>query len=567
MVENRKKAEELLGVLYSGKDFSLAVKLLDSLYTRWQPLAKAECRPLTQRDCMLITYGDSITEEGEHPLNTLNSFLESHCKDEITNVHLLPVFPYTSDDGFSVSDYTSVCGELGDWQDVEALGNRVGVMMDAVINHTSKSHPWFQKCCAGEFPYTDYYIACDENADYSSVIRPRALPLLTKFETVSGKKWYWTTFSEDQVDLNFGCPYLLQEILEVLLLYASKGARFIRLDAIGFAWKRLGTTCMHLKETHALIKLMRLVMSEIFPGTYIITETNVPHQENISYFGQGDEAHLVYQFPLPPLVLYTMLSENTDKISRWAKGLEDTALPPGTSFFNFLASHDGIGVRPIDGILGESEKEVLFCRVKEHGGLISYKQNADGSKSPYELNINYLDALTDPKEPDQKIRADRFMAAQAIMLSLQGVPGIYYHSLLGSGNWVQGAEESGIPRKINREKLNRMQLERELDTPGSLQSQVFWAYLEMLRVRGNEDAFSPEAGQEILDYGSGIFALNRHNRETGHKIWSLINVTRNRITLNKSLFGKDILHGGQPRQVDALNPYEVLWLRRMEEEV
>src|SRR5690606_21766394 len=266
--------------------------------------------------------------------------------------------------------------------------------------------------------YRDYYIAADPNADYSQVTRPRTSPLLTKFQTVEGEKYYWTTFSEDQVDLNYANPQVLAEVMDILLFYAAKGAKFIRLDAIGFIYKKLGTSCMHLKETHAIVKLMRLVLEEFFPGTYLITETNVPHAENISYFGDGDEAHLVYQFPLPPLVLFSLQKGDATKLTRWAQSLEATPLNKDNTYFNFLASHDGVGVRPAEGILSQEEMAFLLQTVTENGGKISYKVNPDGSKSPYELNISYMDGITNPSR-DKEERYKRFMASQAIMLSLQ----------------------------------------------------------------------------------------------------------------------------------------------------
>lgn len=559
----KQKKEALLHKLYTGDNYRLAKELLQDLYERWEPFAKKERQPLSQKDCMLITYGDALCRENQDPIEVLDQFLSEFCPGEITNVHLLPVYPYTSDDGFSVSDYMEIDAKVGNWEEIETLGGHRGVMLDAVINHTSKSHEWFRRCCAGEKPYTDYYIECDPQADYSTVTRPRALPLLTQFDTSQGKKWFWTTFSEDQIDLNYGSPYLLAEIMELLLYYASKGARFIRLDAIGFAWKKLGTTCMHLEETHALIRLMRLMLEQIYPGTYIITETNVPHLENISYFGNGEEAHLVYQFPLPPLVLYTMLAGDTKRLSGWARSLKDTPLPEGTTFFNFLASHDGIGVRPVDGILEEKEKQFLLDKVIAHGGRISYKQNPDQSQSPYELNINYLDAVTSPKEKDMSVRVSRFLVSQAIMLSMQGVPGIYYHSLLGSQNWQAGVEETGINRRINREKLEADRLKEELNREDSLRNQVFQGYLSLLRVRAGQSAFSPEAEQEILEYGSSVFALLRHNPQTGQKVLVLINVTERQADLEKAAIGKDLRREGAAVKKYTLDPYEILWIEVM----
>lgn len=554
----KRQIEEELDILYTGETRELAGRLLEELYKRWVSDRREKKEELSEKDCILIAYGDCIREDDKAPLQSLDEFLNEFCRGVITNVHLLPVFPYTSDDGFSVQDYESIDPHLGNWEDIQRMAEHVGVMMDAVINHSSKSHRWFQECIQGKFPYTQYYIACNPKEDYSKVTRPRALPLLTETETAEGKKWYWTTFSDDQIDLNFKSPYLLEQIIETLLLYARMGARFIRLDAVGFIWKNMGTTCMHLKETHTVVKLLRKFLEIIYPGTYIVTETNVPHKENMSYFGDGDEAHLIYQFPLPPLVLHTMLSQNTQKLTEWADGLKNTPLPEGTSFFNFLASHDGIGVRPVEGILDGKELAALFEAVKKRGGRISYKQNEDGSESPYELNINYLSAVTGELDGDLREKADCFLASQAIMLSMQGVPGIYYHSLFGSKNWEEGVEQSGINRRINREKLTRRCLEKELNQEGCLRKLVFDGYMKLLRVRMKQKAFSPFAKQKILDYGKEIFALEREN---GQKIKVLINVTGHTVKLPKDrqVVGMDLLQDKKEVRIKELLPYEVLW--------
>jgi len=120
--------------------------------------------------------------------------------------------------------------------------------------------------------------------------------------------------------------------------------RIARLDAVAFLWKELGTNCLHLPETHELVKLFRDVCEIVAPRAIILTETNVPHAENVSYFGQGDEAHMVYQFSLPPLLLHAFITGNGQYLTHWASGLEPP--PAGCTFFNFTASHDGVGVRP-----------------------------------------------------------------------------------------------------------------------------------------------------------------------------------------------------------------------------
>ena len=556
-MDARDKMRRLLGELYppeqAARAFDLLTERIDAHRTVSAPLRP----PLTQRDVMLIAYGDVVSAPGEAPLRTLKRLLDRDLGGEITNVHLLPVCPYTSDDGFSVTDFLSVDPKLGDWPEIADLGASRGLMLDAVINHTSKSHPWFRKCLEGEPPYRDYYIEGDSDGDYSRVFRPRTSPLLTPFEAREGVKYFWTTFSDDQVDLNYHSPELLAEVAEVLLQYARRGARFIRLDAIGFAWKEPGTRCMSLPQTHALVRLLRLALNAAYPGVMLITETNVAHAENISYFGQGDEAQLVYQFPLPPLVMFSLLRQSARRLTQWAGSLEQTPLPAGTTYFNFLASHDGIGVGPVQGLLDAGEQQVLLDATLAHGGRISYKSMPDGGSVPYELNISYMDALT-PPEADDSLRLARFMAAQAVMLSMRGMPGIYYHSLLGSRSWREGAERSGINRRINREKLRLDALERELSDPGSLRARVLSAYREMLRIRGTCSAFSPYAGQRVEVLDPRVFALERFDPETGCRAWVRINLSGDEVALDDHAAGTDLLSSDGP--TDRLAPYQTRWI-------
>jgi len=450
--QRRKSIENRLLQVYSGKD--AVQNLIREMEKRFAKYSGTVCEKkwVDESDIVLITYGDSIQKEGRKHFRTLRQFMEKYVGDAISTIHILPMFPYTSDDGFSVIDYKQIEESLGDWDEIEVFGKSYSFMFDAVINHISQSSEWFQKFLKGEEPYNNYFIVSDKDADYSKVIRPRALPLLTPFQTREGEKYVWTTFSEDQIDLNYANPEVLLEILDVLLFYASKGARYIRLDAIGFMWKERKTTCMHLPQTHELIKIMREVVDEYAPGTILVTETNVPHSENISYFGNGyDEAGLVYQFPLPPLTMFSILTGNAEKLSAWAETLK---LPSKqTTFFNFLSSHDGIGVRPTEGILTKEEQDILIEATLKHGGRVSYKDNGDGTRSPYELNINYQDALAGSEEND-KLRIAKFLIAQTILLSMQGVPGIYIHSLLGSRNDYYGVETSGIKCQLINWKKN-----------------------------------------------------------------------------------------------------------------
>lgn len=557
--ENKKSIIDSLYRIY--KDRIKAEEAFNQMDRRFQRYEEKESFRawLTEEDVMLITYGDTLQKEGKDGIKTLHKFLKKYVGDAVSSVHLLPMYPYTSDDGFSVVDYRQINPDLGSWEDVNNLAGDYKLMFDGVINHISKSSKWFEKFLACEEPYKNYFIAADPQEDYSQVIRPRALPLLTPFETKEGEKYVWTTFSEDQIDLNYKSIDLLIEMLDILITYALNGAKFIRLDAIGFLWKEKNTKCMHLPETHEIVKLIRKVLDIYVPGTILITETNVPHKENISYFGNGsDEAHLVYQFPLPPLVMFTLLKQDAAKLTEWAKSLEP--LKPHTTFFNFLSSHDGIGIRPTEGILDDGERQFLIDHTLRNGGEVSYKDNGDGTRSPYELNINYQDALAGVEESDE-LRIKRFLAAETILLSFQGLPGIYIHSLLGSRNDYYGKTTSRIPRRINREKLEIDSLEEALSSDTNRKI-IFEELLRRLNIRKCHSAFSPMASQEILEIDSRMFAFIRNNKETKETIYVLINVSNEEITFErKDLEGKDLLSNIYIKSEITLKPLQSMWIQ------
>lgn len=553
----KRSIEHKLKMIYENEEVAKAT--LDKIIERFKSYQgkNSNTKWVSEKDTMLITYGDSLLEEGVPPLKTLHTFINEKVGDVISSIHILPMFPYTSDDGFSVVDYKEINKDLGSWSDIEALSKDYTLMFDAVINHISKSSRWFQGFLNCEAPYKDYFITADPEEDYSQVTRPRALPLLTPFETKEGTKYVWTTFSDDQIDLNYENTDLLIEILDILIQYAIHGARFIRLDAIGFLWKEKGTCCMHLPKAHEVIKLMRMILDTYVPGTIIITETNVPHKDNISYFGNGhDEAQLVYQFPLPPLTMYSLLKGDASKLTQWAMSLEP--LTKDTTYFNFLASHDGIGVRPTEGILTDEDREFLVDKTLHHGGRVSFRDNGDGTKSPYELNVSYQDALTHPNEPDH-IRRKRFLAAQTILLSIIGVPGIYIHSLLGSRNDYYGALTSGINRRINREKLNANVCRKELEE-GGWRLPIFEEMIRRIDIRKNQPSFSPMGSQEVLNIDHRIFALKRES-EAGNIIYALINVSSDIISIrDNQLTGIDLLTDTMIGNELQLLPYQSVWI-------
>ena len=552
-----KKIEGLLQTIY-GEEYSPSYKeQVLNMVDEWKQKDWKNVSPLTERNVYLITYGDAISENGQATLKTLNTFINEHAKEEITDVHLLPMFPFTSDDGFSVVDYREIHSDLGDWTDVDRLSQNYRLMFDFVTNHMSKSSKWFQGYLNDDPTYQNYFIPKEEGFDTSNVVRPRTSPLFHEYEN---GKTAWTTFSEDQVDINFKHFPALLEMTTILLEYAFRGGTSIRLDAIGFMWKESGTTCIHLPQTHAIIQLWREMIEELELNTLIITETNVPHQENISYFGNGDnEAHMVYQFSLPPLVLHTFTTHDTTTLTEWAKTIDKVS--DQATYFNFLASHDGIGMRPTEGILAEEERIALADKVLENGGLVSYKSNPDGTESPYELNINYMDALINKEETDENTQIQKMLAAHSILFSVTGVPAVYYHSLLGSQNDYEGLEASGINRRINREKFNYHELVQQLES-SKRRHHVFNGMKDLIQKRQKESAFSPFADQEIVDVNEKVFSLIRRNEETGEAILFVVNAVNEEVAVDLPYSGFDLISEENVEESISLGAYQYMWIKK-----
>lgn len=557
---------EHLNFLYGSEAAEEILPRLAELIERYQPrLAGGAADFFDERDVVLITYGDMAQAAGERPLRALASFLRQQVAGVVNTIHLLPFYPYSSDDGFSVIDYWAVDPALGTWADVAEIGHDFRLMFDAVINHISAQSDWFQGFLRGEPPFSDYFVVPEPGADVTAVFRPRALPLLTDVQTAAGPRRVWTTFSADQIDLNFANPDVLLKISELLLFYVAQGARLIRLDAIAFMWKEVGTSCLHLPQTHRIIQLWRSILDLVAPQVALITETNVPHEDNIAYFGNGrNEAQLVYNFSLPPLTLHAFHNGRADILATWAQTL--TLPSDRTTFFNFLASHDGIGLTPARGLLPETAVSDMAARVLRLGGQVSYRANPDGSQTAYELNINYLDALADPDAPDEPIDliARRFLTAQAIMLALRGVPGIYFHSLFGSRGWPDGVPMTGRARTINRQKLDAAHLTAELGRAGSLRQQVFAGYRGLLQARSRSAAFHPNGKQEILFWHPALFAVRRTAPDGAAQALCLHNVSREPVIVALPPGRFIDLLGQRPFSASALvtiRPYQTIWLQ------
>ena len=565
MDNSNNRIQAILNRIYGRQKGAVAFARLASVLDAVPPEPPAGEKDLfTQADIILITYGDTLSREKERPLQTLHRFCCDHFKGVFSGIHILPFFPYSSDDGFSVTDFQAVNPDLGSWTDIQAIGGEFKLMVDLVANHVSAKSRWFHAYLAGEKGFGELAIEVDAAADVSAVARPRALPLLTAYQKRSGRQVHlWTTFSADQIDLNYQSLDVLEHMVRTLLFYVARGARIIRLDAIAYLWKQIGTACIHLPQTHDMVRLFRRILDLTAPGVTIVTETNVPHAENINYFGNGaDEAQMVYNFSLPPLLLYSLATGNARVFSDWARNLA----PPTerTAFFNFTASHDGIGVRPLEGILPSSQIAWLANHVRLNGGQVSERCNPDGSRSPYEFNITYLDALKDPASPADPLHIPRFLASQAVALALAGVPAVYIHSILGSQNWTEGVRLTGRARTINRARLSADAVCAELADSKQVRARIFYPYMKMIRIRTGQPAFHPAATMQVLTLDDRVFAVKRVCPQ--QTVFAVTNFSAATLTVNLPIDNTtdsliDLL-GGE-RYDDGsipLNAYQTMWL-------
>ncbi len=521
-----------------------------------------------ESDCLVISYGDSILQEGETPLHSLKHFLDKQVKGSINAVHILPFYPFTSDDGFSVLDYSSVNESLGDWKDIESIAADYKLMSDLVINHCSARSPWFDNFVNGRDPGRDFFVTASPDDDLSAVVRPRTNPLLREVETADGIQHVWCTFSHDQVDLNFRNPDVLKQFASIIRQYLDSGVRIFRLDAVAFLWKEPGTKCINLDQTHEVIRLLRTLIEQAQSDAIIVTETNIPNRENLAYFGNANEAHWIYNFSLPPLLVNTLVTGDCNYLKQWMM-----SMPParnGTAYFNFIASHDGIGLRPAEGLLDDSEINTLVETMQQFGGRISWRAVDEGKSKPYEINISLFDALQGTQAGADQWGLQRFICAHAIMLALEGVPGIYIHSLVGTRNDYQRVENAGHNRAINRHQWDYPELESRLEDSGSNESQVFIGLKELLEIRRQQSAFHPNATQFTLHLGSKLFGFWRQSIDRQQSIFCVSNISDSVQSLNLSDINlidnenwTDLisqLSCNQRMQSIEMQPYQTLWI-------
>ena len=523
----------------------------------------------SQNTIVMITYADTIEDKNSLPINSINKFLKEYCADTFEIVHILPFFPSSSDKGFSVKDYYSIYHQFGQWNDILRISKEFGVMADVVINHGSSESLWFKNFIKGEGKGSDYFLNFDEPFDTSKVVRPRTSDLLNPVETTDGTKYVWCTFSKDQVDYNFSNPVVLFEFVQIIIFYLAKGITVFRFDAVAFIWKKIGTSCINLEKTHEIVRLFRTLLTYLSPKAILVTETNTPARENVSYFGNANEAHWIYNFSLPPILIYSILAGDSSYLEKLTMSMPPSQL--GTSYLNFIASHDGIGLRPAETFLTKDEVTRFINLMEQNGGRVSYRSNNTDTPEPYEINITLFDAMKESFNKEASLCVERFICIHAIMLSLEGVPAFYIHSLFGTRNDYALYEQNNQNRSLNRGKIkiSEIDLSKQSDT----QSYIFLELRELMLIRKKQHAFHPNAVQFTLHLGSSLYGIWRQSLDKKQSIFCISNLTDKEVKLSLldlNLIGfdhwRDLITEIKIEDITsdiAFKPYQTMWLTNL----
>ena len=569
----KQKVEQQLNTIYQDIELNIELKDLAQRLINLMNIPDncAAVQPFdnhwSEQDIIMITYGDSVMQAGERPLTTLAKFMDSYL-DCVNSVHILPFFPYSSDDGFAVIDYSSVNESLGNWQDISVIAQKKRLMSDLVINHCSSRSLWFENFIKSEGQGSDYFFTADPNADLSDVVRPRTSPLLRETETANGTQHVWCTFSHDQVDFDFRNPEVLTEFVKIIRQYLDAGVNIFRLDAVAFLWKIVGSPSINLPQTHEVIRLLRTLIEHAQQDAVIITETNIPNTQNLTYFGNANEAHCIYNFSLPPLLINTLITGNCLYLKRWLM-----SMPPaqdGTTYFNFIASHDGVGLRPAEGLLEDTELTTLVETMQKFGGKISWRTTETGEQKAYEMNIALFDALQGTTAGADQWNMQRFVCAHEIMLALEGIPGIYIHSLLGTQNDYEKLKNTHHNRSINRHRWDYESLQAQLAEPTTTHHQVLKKLTKLIEIRTAQPAFHPNATQFTLHLGLQLFGFWRQSINRKQSIFCISNITDQIMELPISELNLiiteswvDLISGDEITdltQAIQLQPYQTVWL-------
>ena len=567
--KNQKKISSILRNIYkpslNEKDIDHLKDQIIQIIKKFNQNNSKKKLTISEKTSLVICYGDNINSNQKSSIQVFQNFFKKNLNKYFNAIHFLPFYPSSSDSGFAVKDHYKIEKRIGSWSDIKKISKSSHVMADIVINHSSARGLWFKNFLKKKRPGKDYFLTVNSKFNTSKVVRPRDHKLLKKIDIFGKSDFLWRTFSADQIDLDFKNPSVLLRFIKIMVHLVNNGVTIFRLDAIAYLWKKNGTNCINLKQTHEIVKLLRLISNLLNVETIIITETNLPEKENLSYFGKNDEANWIYNFSLPPLLIHAFLFENSSYLNKWSKKLPNAKLQ--NSYLNFIASHDGIGMRPTEGILNERSLNNFLKRLKKNGSKFSYRKVQNKSKKVYEANITVFDALKkSDADPNGKFFLERYIAAHAIMISFEGVPAIYFNSLFGKSNDEAKYVITGNNRDINRYKWNYENITKNLKDKNSKQSIFYQNLGKLLEIKRKQKAFHPNAKRLNINLGSKIFCYERISLDKKQTIICISNLSTKLqyIKINKNLIKyRDLLGRKIFFTFDKkikLDPCQTIWL-------
>ncbi|MGF1596945.1 MAG: sucrose phosphorylase [Acidimicrobiales bacterium] len=411
----------------------------------------------------LITYVDRLGGD----LAGLRSLLEGPLADAFGGVHVLPFFhPIDgADAGFDPIDHTMVDPRLGTWADLAALGAGRDLMADLIVNHVSARSTQFVDWAAGgpASAYDGMFLTYDAvfpggatEADLLAIYRPRPGLCFTIKGIAGHSRLVWTTFTSEQIDVDVDHPATGDYFASILDRFQEAGVNLVRLDAVGYAIKRPGTSSFMVPETFEFIG--RLAADCRSRGIEMLVEIHSYHRTQIEIAAQVD---WVYDFALPPLVLDALFRGTNEGLLRWLE------IRP-TNAVTVLDTHDGIGVIDVGrdqtdlgrpGILTQDQIDDLVEGIhrRSGGGSRTATGAAANNLDLYQVNCTYYDALGGDD--------DRYLAARLIQMLVPGVPQIYYVGALAGTNDLALLERTGVGRDINRHHYTRAEIDEALERP------------------------------------------------------------------------------------------------------
>ena len=566
--KNQKKISSILRTIYkpslNERDIDHLKDQIIQIIKKFNQNNSKKKLTISEKTSLVICYGDNINSNQKSSIQVFQNFFKKNLNKYFNAIHFLPFYPSSSDSGFAVKDHYKIEKRIGSWSDIKKISKSSHVMADIVINHSSARGLWFKNFLKKKRPGKDYFLTVNSKFNTSKVVRPRDHKLLKKIDIFGKSDFLWRTFSADQIDLDFKNPSVLLRFIKIMVHLVSNGVTIFRLDAIAYLWKKNSTNCINLKQTHEIVKLLRLISNLLNVETIIITETNLPEKENLSYFGKNDEANWIYNFSLPPLLIHAFLFENSSYLNKWSKKLPNAKFQ--NSYLNFIASHDGIGMRPTEGILNERSLNNFLKRLKKNGSKFSYRKVQNKSKKVYEANITVFDALKkSDTDPNGKFFLERYIAAHAIMISFEGIPAIYFNSLFGKSNDEAKYVITGNNRDINRYKWSYENITKKLNNKNSKQSIFYQNLGKLLEIKRKQKAFHPNAKRLNINLGSKLFCFKRTSLDKKQTIISITNCSSvdQYPKLNKKYSKwKNIINP----KINSLNksfklkPFETMWL-------